>query len=69
VAVDEAAGDTLALGLGDAVGLAVGLAAGDAVADWPGVVAPAEALPPAGAVPPLDPVDAPGLALLPPVTA
>jgi hypothetical protein len=64
VAVDEAAGDTLALGLADAVGLGVGLADGEAVADWPGAVAPAETVPPV----PLDPVDALGLAL-PPVTA
>ena len=56
VAVGEAAGDTEPLGVGDGVALGEGLACrvfdGVAVADWPGVVAPAEAVPPAGAVPP-----------------
>lgn len=80
VEVGEAAGDTVPLAVGEGAGLGEVLAGvfdGAAVADWPGVVAPAEAVPPAGTVPPPagalppvppDGVGAPGLEL-PPVTA
>ena len=62
------AGDTLAVGVEDAVGLGVGLADGATdgamLADWPGTVVPPEALPPA----PLDALGLPDLDL-PPVSA
>jgi hypothetical protein len=74
-----AVGETVPLGVGEGVGLGEGLAGvfdGAAVADWPGVVPPAEVVAPAGTVPPsagaLPPVPlddvAPGLES-PPVTA
>jgi hypothetical protein len=80
VAVGEAAGDTVPLGVGEGVGLGDGLACrvldGAAVADWPGVVAPADAVPPSAGPPPAEalppvPLDDVGAPVLesPPVSA